>query len=150
VEVGDLVGKVPLWLAVLLIAWPVFWPVVTRWLDGRRDQTKERAKQLEEEARQRAELIRLAQEVAKDAIQSLQDRVDALEAEMSEMRREHAHSIAAKDAEIALLRGEVRQWQAIADTYERQLTEAGIPHEQPTQPIWRVPAGDAPTDLRAT
>lgn len=111
-------------------------PWVKIWRDGRK------ARAVDEAA-----LIKLAQQVAEDAIKSLRQRVQELEDEVNELRREHAQSIAAKDAEIALLRGEVRQWQAIADTYERQLSEAGIPHEKPAQPIWRVPPGNAPTDV---
>lgn len=119
-----------------IVAAPGLWAVWKQWNDGRKGRSKERV-----------DLLKLAQEVAADAIKSLQDRVEALEEELTELRKEHAQSIASKDAEIALLRGEVRQWQALADAYERQLTEAGVPHEKPSQPIWRVPPGNYPADV---
>lgn len=135
-EANELLRDAPSWVGYVVVGAPGAWAVVKLWLDGRKDRSQ-----------QRTDLIKLAQEVAADAIKSLQDRVEALEEELTELRKEHAQSIASKDAEIAMLRGELRQWQAIADTYERQLTDAGIPHEKPSQPIWRVPPGNAPTDV---
>jgi hypothetical protein len=143
VEATELLEGLPAWVGYLAVGAPGAWAVIKLWIDGRKDQSK-----------QRADLIKIAQEAAASVIEDLQAHIDrlqariaTLEAELSTARREHTDSIAAKDAEIALLRGEVRQWQAIADTYERQLTDAGVPHEKPSQPVWRVPPGTAPTDV---
>lgn len=61
---------------------------------------------------------------------------------MTADRKDHAEKITAKDAEIALLRGRLRQALATADTYERKLTENKIPHEPPAPPFWLIEAGD--------
>lgn len=104
------------------------------------------------------EMFRIAQEAASDGIGDLRDiiethrqelsqlrgRVRELETELTEARREHAEATAAKDAKIALLEGEVRHWISIAQSYEHQLTEAGIPHAKPARPFWAVPAAGAP------
>ena len=86
----------------------------------------------------------------REEAERLRERVTHLEDELAEMRRQlnqSADSIAAKDAELALLRGRLRQVLALAQSYEAKLTEHGIPHEQPSQPFWRVEAGDYPTEL---
>lgn len=114
-------------------------PWVKMWRDGRKAR-----------ATDAATLIKLAQQVAEDAIKDLRNRVKELEDEVTELRKEHAQSIAAKDAKIALLEGELRQAWATADAYERLLTDNDIPHEKPSQPIWRVPASNGPHDVSAT
>lgn len=117
---------------------PGAWAVYKTWRSGQKTTRRERV-----------DLIKIAEEISAKAIERLQARVEALEAELTELRKEHADTISAKDAELALLRGELRQAWALADAYERKLTEAGIPHEKPMQPLWRVPAGDKPTEISA-
>jgi hypothetical protein len=103
---------------------------------------------------QRIDLIKIAQEAAGEVIEELRaeiarlrSEIAALERELMEARREHADVLAAKEARLLLLEGEIRHWMQIADTYERQLTEAGVPHEKPAQPIWRVPRSEAANPL---
>lgn len=113
------------------------------WRDSRKDRSQERS-----------DLIKIAQDAAKGVIKDLREEVDRLqrqiaelESEMTADRKEHAQTIAAKDAEIALLRGRLRQALATADTYERTLTANNIPHEPPAQPFWLIEAGDYPVEL---
>jgi uncharacterized protein HemX len=100
--------------------------------------------------RARGEVITIAQKAATDMIRlleergvHLQKRVDDLEDEVQTLQR----GLTSKDAELALLRGQVRQWQSVALSYEAKLTEAGIAHERPRQAFWGLEAGDAPADL---
>lgn len=137
-DAGDLAGHVPTWVLIVFAAAPGVWAIVTRWQDNRKARSRERV-----------DLVRLAEEVSAKAIARLQAQIDALEAELNELRKEHADTIAAKDAELALLRAQLRQALALADAYERKLTENGIPHEKPSQPLWRVPAGDYPAEISA-
>lgn len=138
VDVGDLAGHVPQWVLLVAVGAPGVWAVATRWMDNHKARGKERV-----------DLVRLAEEVSAKAIARLQAQIDALEAELNELRKEHADTIASKDAELALLRGQLRQALALADVYERKLTENGIPHEKPAQPFFLVPAGDYPAEISA-
>lgn len=142
-DLGDLADKLPTWLLLAAFGAPGFWAVFKQWDAGRKDGAK-----------QHADLVKIAQEAAAGVIEDLQAHIDRLhtrisnlEAELNEARREHSETVASKDAEIALLRGQVRQWQALAQSYEQKLSQAGIEHELPRQPFWGLPAGDTPADL---
>ncbi len=115
-------------------------PWIKMWFDGRARRSKA-------DTKQRADLMEIAETAANNALSRLEaeirrahTRIAELEAELIEARKEHTEMLAAKEARLALLEGEIRHWMQIADSYERQLTEAGIPHTKPTQPIWRVAA----------
>lgn len=134
-----------------LLAWVKFW-ADARAIKGReeadlikiaQDAASGVIRELREEAnRQRDEAAELRDEGAQ-----LRRRVEELENEMSVMRAAHVQSLAAKDAEISMLRARERHWQTVADVYERLLEANAVPHEKPAQPFWRVPAGDYPVDL---
>jgi hypothetical protein len=136
VDVGDFLGKLPLWAGFAVVAAPGLWAV---WKQSSADRVIAR--------KERVDLIRIAQEVSAETIADLRRRVEELEGEVNAMRKEHTESIAAKDAELALLRGELRQAWATVDAYERLLTVNEIPHEKPAQAFWRVPPGNQPGEV---
>lgn len=126
-----------------IVAAPGVWALWKVWVEGKKASRKERA-----------DLIQIAQQAAAAVIKDLRDeadrlreRVEELEGEVTELRKEHADSIAAKDAELSLVRGHLRQAHATLEAYERLLTQHDIPHEKPTMPYWRVAAGDYPVEL---
>lgn len=108
--------------------------------------------------RDRADLIRLAQEAARATIDDLrieidrgnasQDRlrarVEEVEREFADFRRKHDDMIEAKDAELVMLRGEVRQLRTVIDSYQRLMRANGIEPPPLTQQFWSVPSGDGP------
>ena len=105
--------------------------------------------------KQRTDLVKIAQEAAAGVIDDLQQHIDrlhgriqALEEELMLARKEHSDTIAAKDAELSLLRGRLRQALANVEAYERLLTANKIPHPQPMQAFYLVEAGDYPTDVQ--
>jgi outer membrane murein-binding lipoprotein Lpp len=145
---------------------------ILTWLKWRLDVRKQRADQVAALAQQSAELVRLrqdaqaarekqkidlfqiAQEVAQELVQDLRAEVQrlrsevaALEAEMLALRKDHAESIAAKDAELAVLRGELRAKDAMLAAYERYVTKNGLEPLHPSEPFYRVPSGSGPSDL---
>lgn len=118
-----------------IVAMPGVWAVYKQWSGGK-------------------SLVAIAQEAAKGVIADLraevdrlQGQVDDLVTELSLARKEHAETVAAKDAKIALLEGQLRQALALAQSYEQKLVDAGIPHELPRQPFWGVEAGASPPAL---
>lgn len=119
-----------------VVALPGLWAVYKQWTGGK-------------------SLVTIAQDAAKSVIvelraevERLQEQVDDLVAELSLARKEHADTLAAKDAELALARGENRQLRAQLEALERLLDDAGIPHERVMQqPFYRVPPGIGPADL---
>ncbi|MBJ7410113.1 MAG: hypothetical protein JHD15_07065 [Phenylobacterium sp.] len=120
-----------------IVGAPGVWAVATRWLDDQKVGRKERV-----------DLVKLAEEVSAKAIQRLQARVEALEAELTELRKEHAETVTAKDARIALLEqklelkeGELRQVRSTAESYDRLLTEKGIDHIPMTATVWEAKEG---------
>lgn len=129
-------------------------PIVSGLLVGALPWLKLWAAARESGGQRRADLIKIAQEAAASVIDELRaeadrlrERLEKVEGDFGEFRRTHDTMIADKDAEIAMLRGQLRQALAHADTYERLLTKHEIPHDKPTQPFWRVAAGDYPTEL---
>jgi hypothetical protein len=115
----------------IMVSFP---PWIKMWIDGRKVASDERT-----------DLIRIAQDAAASVINSLQDRVEALEAELTKFREESDKRLASKDAELSMLRGQLRQWMALAEAYERLLETNNIPHEKPAQPFWRVEIGHDPS-----
>lgn len=111
-------------------------------------------------ANARNDLIKIAQDAAGQVIQNLRDeaeslreRVELLEGELDEMRRrlgQSADSIAAKDAELAMLRGRLRQVLATLVSHESKMTAAGIAFEKHRQEQWMIEAGDYPAELEPT
>lgn len=131
-DVGDLFKEA--W-PYAIVAAPGLWAVWKQWNGGK-------------------SLVTVAQDAAKGVIadlraevERLQHDVQALESELSLARKEHADTIAAKDAELTLMRGRLRQALANVDAYERLLTANNIPHEPTRQTFYRVEAGDYPTDI---
>lgn len=136
-DASGLVGHVPTWVLLAIVGAPGVWAVATRWLDDQKVGRKERV-----------DLVKLAEEVSAKAIQRLQARVEALEAELTELRKEHAETVTAKDARIALLEqklelkeGELRQVRSTAESYDRLLTEKGIDHIPMTATVWEAKEG---------
>jgi hypothetical protein len=120
---------------------------VVPWLKVLSDAKKARERREIDDVRQRVDLIKIAEEISAKALARLQSRVEALEAELTELRKEHAQTVAAKDAKIVLLEGYLRQALALAQSYEQKLSDAGIPHEKPRQPFWGIDAGSEPSEL---
>ena len=138
--------------------WPVAAGVgggLAAWAKWRSDMRK--FKREEEAARQQhqQQLIVIAQKAAADVIQGLREEiarlrkeVDALERELNSARREHAETVAAKDAKIMLMEGELRQKEAIIDKLERFIRDQGL--EVPTpkaRHYYAVPSGDGPAPV---
>lgn len=97
----------------------------------------------------RADLVKIAQEAAasvikdlRDEADRLQDRVAALEDELSTLRRDHAETVAAKDAKITLLEGQLRQALAESQAYHRLLSANGIVHAPPKQTFYELEGGE--------
>jgi hypothetical protein len=124
------------------------------WFKWRQDSRRLRADAQDARERQKADLFQIAQEVAQELVQDLRAEVQrlrgevaVLEAEMLAMRRDHAESLASKDAELAVLRGELRAKDAMLAAYERYVTKNGLEPLHPTEPFYRVPPGTGPSDL---
>src|SRR6185369_16900067 len=106
----------------------------------------------------RNELVQIATEAAGRVISDLSKEIDRLrkqldevEAEFAEFRKAHDSMILEKDAELALLRGQVRQLSATVDAYERLLTAHDIPHERPAQIFYEIRGGEVrPVDPSPT
>lgn len=106
----------------LVTASPAAWLLYLRWSDSKKQFRAERA-----------DLIQIAQEAAGHVIGDLRAEIDRLRTEMAELhteiataRKEHAVMLAQKDAEITMLRGELRQREALLEAYERVLKANNI------------------------
>jgi signal transduction histidine kinase len=124
-----------------------YWPVVAGVCVGGWTMARSWLRERDLSDKAKGELITIAQNAAKDVIHTLEEdskrlrtRVDELEDEVRELQK----SGVTKDAELSLVRGELRQWKAVAAAYEKLLEANGIPHEKPSQPFWRLDAGDRP------
>lgn len=134
--------------------WPIIaggavaaWTVFRAWATGRRKDEERDARETAAKLQQRNDLIGIAEEVSGKALLRLQGEVDRQAKRVSELEdevRELHTAMNVKDAELSLLRGELREWKARADAYEKLLEANNIPHEKPRQPFWRVDAGDSP------
>jgi chromosome segregation ATPase len=154
--VGDFLTK---YWAPIAGAGVAGWTLLNSWLSGRRkdkDRTdRETASALASADResaaklqQRNELIGIAEEVSGKMISRLQAEAERLAKKVEELEdevRDLQKAMNGKEAELTLVRGDLRQWKALAAAYERLLELHNIPHEKPVQPIWRVEAGDEPT-----
>lgn len=140
-DVGHLLGEA--W-PYAIVAVPGIFAAWKAWSVGRRD------------------LVKIAHDAAASVIGDLRKEIDRshqeidrlhrqqeeLEREFAEFRRTHDTMIADKDAEIALLRGRLREAEAIIQAQDRLLDRHGIPHEHPrSSAFWGVPAGSGPADL---
>lgn len=125
------------------------------WLKWRQDVRKFREDAARDRRREKQELITIAQAAAADTIKWLREEVaglrkelHALEAELTQLRKEHSDTIAAKDAELALIRGELRQREAVIAALERFIVANGLePPAHNTQAFFLVPPGADPTDI---
>jgi hypothetical protein len=122
----------------LLVGAPGVWAVYKQWT-ARQDANR----------KDRGDLVKIAQDAAGAVIQDLRDegdrlqkRVDSLEAELSAVRKEHSETVAAKDAKILMLEGQLRQALAAADAFDRLLTANDIPHSPPTRPYFELDGGE--------
>lgn len=134
--------------AALTKLWPMItgvaiasWALVRTFLTGRRSEAQEKAAAL----KQKGELINIAQDAAKGVIKILNEENERLSNEVESLRREFkalqistSAALMTKDTEILLLRGELRQALSFAGSYDRLLTEHGIPHEKPVKPFWEL------------
>jgi cell division protein FtsB len=121
------------------------------WIKWRQDAQNLRADAALAREKQKGDLVSIAQRVAgelvqdlRDEVKRLRDEVAALEAEMLQLRKEHADTLAAKDAELSILRGELRQKDATIDALQRYITANGLPQPTPQPHVFIVPPGDGP------
>jgi predicted nucleic acid-binding Zn-ribbon protein len=135
------------WAQMVAIATGSGW-ALNRWLDARSKKRAEAVAAIAARAAAKVDLTRLAQEVAAEAIQTLRDELHRQAVEIEELRREihdiqrdHAKTMAEKDAEITLLRGRIRQLEATIAAHRRQMANAGLP--LPAEPaFFEIADGD--------
>lgn len=123
-----------------------FLTAVKVWFDARAARKAEAATR----ASQEIDLIKIAREVAGATIADLRTQVGDLQkqlgdvqAEFATFRKTHETMIADKNAELAMLRGQVRSLKATVDAYERLLTQHNIPHTKPVEPFTDLREGEA-------
>jgi hypothetical protein len=131
-----------------------FMGAIITWLKWRDDADKLREDAANAREKQKGDLVSIAQRVAGELVQDLRDEVKrlraevaALESEMLALRKDHADIIAAKDAELTVLRGELRQKDATIDALQRYISANGLPQPTPHPHAFRVPPGDGPQPL---
>lgn len=142
---ADLLQQVGPWL----VGGGAWIPVLKLYLD-RRDSARAEAAA---KRVARNDLIKIAQEAAGAVIQSLRDDNESLRDELegvkrdfAEFRETHDAMIRDKDAELSLLRSQVRQAWSFVCSFVRLLDEHGIAHEDPIQPAWMIEAGPYPAE----
>lgn len=121
------------WAHVVAVATAVGWAISKR-LDAR---AKARADAIASAAAKeivKLDLAKLVREETAEIIQRLREEVDHWTAEVEKLRqeihdvqRDHAKTLAEKDAEITLLRGRVRQLESTIAAHRRQMMAADLP-----------------------
>lgn len=121
------------WAHVVAVATAAGWAINKR-LDARAKARSDAIAAAAAKEVVKLDLAKLVREETAEIIQRLREEVDHWVAEVEKLRqeihdvqRDHAKTLAEKDAEIALLRGRERQLEATIAAHRRQMVAAGLP-----------------------
>jgi len=122
-----------------------YWPIVAGIAGGGWLWLKERFRRRELSDHAKGEIITIAQNAATGMIAILEAEAARLRIrvdELEEVVREMGSMMASKDADFIMLRGRYRQAMATLQLYERLLSQHGIPHDPPAEPMWEIVGSD--------
>lgn len=119
------------WWPILVAAGPGVWAIWRDFRQRRKDGTRDKA-----------DLVRIAQEAAAAVISDLREEAQRLRDRLDKTEREHMEMIAAKEARITMLEGELRHQKMENEALRDLLTRNGIPAPKQSTPYYEIRNGE--------